>query len=76
MNTVKIFKNGRSQAIRLPKEYRLKGKEAYINKMGDVIIIMPKEANWQTLFTSLGQFTDDIFEQREQPELENREDLF
>lgn len=76
MDTVKIFKNGRSQAIRLPKKYRLKGKEAYINKMGDAIIIMPKEANWQTLFTSLGQFTDDIFEQREQPELENREDLF
>jgi antitoxin VapB len=76
MNTAKIFKNGRSQAIRLPKEYRLNGKEAYINKLGEAIIILPVKEKWQSLLESLEHFSDDIFDSREQPELEDREETF
>ena len=41
MMTAKIFKNGRSQAVRLPKEYRFSDDEV----IGDVILLMPKEKN-------------------------------
>ncbi|TGK66607.1 AbrB/MazE/SpoVT family DNA-binding domain-containing protein, partial [Leptospira wolffii] len=43
MNRAKIFKNGDSQAVRLPKEYRFKGKEIYIRKEGINVILTPVE---------------------------------
>lgn len=43
----KLFKNGRSQAVRLPKEFRFKGKEVKISKKGDQVILEPVEnKNW------------------------------
>jgi antitoxin VapB len=42
MDTAKIFTNGQSQAVRLPKAYRLTGKEKYITKIGNAIILHPK----------------------------------
>ena len=44
MMTAKLFENGRSQAVRLPKEYRFDGDEVAINKIGDVVILMPKDS--------------------------------
>ena len=41
MNRAKLFKNGDSQAIRLPKEFRFKGKEVYIRREGNNIILTP-----------------------------------
>jgi len=40
--TVSLFRNGRNQAIRIPAEFELPGKEALIRKEGDVLIIEPK----------------------------------
>ena len=76
MDTAKIFLNGKSQAIRLPKAYRLKGKEAYITKVGDAIILLPKKNRWDLLISSLDKFSDDFICDRAQPELEERESLF
>ena len=45
MMTAKLFENGRSQAVRLPKEYRFNGDEVAINKVGDIVILMPKETS-------------------------------
>ena len=42
MDTAKLFKNGRSQAVRLPKEYALSGKEVYIKRINGVVILIPK----------------------------------
>ena len=42
MMTAKLFENGKSQAVRLPKEYRFEGDEVLINKIGDVVVLMPK----------------------------------
>jgi antitoxin VapB len=43
----KIFRNGRSQAIRLPKEYRFKGREVSIRREGDAVILEPiKQHAW------------------------------
>ena len=76
MQTAKLFQNGQSQAVRLPKEFRFNGSQVYIKKMGDAIILLPHREPWQTLFDSLRQFLDDFMERREQPGQQNREDIF
>jgi len=76
MDTAKLFTNGKSLAVRLPKAYRLKGKEAFITKVGDAIILLPKTEKWDSLLASLDKFSDDFMTERIQPELDTREDLF
>jgi len=76
MDTAKLFTNGKSLAVRLPKAYRLKGKEAFITKIGDAIVLFPKTENWDSLLASLSKFSDDFMDERNQPELDKREDLF
>jgi antitoxin VapB len=62
MDTAKIFKNGRSQAVRLPKQYSLPGSEVYVKKMSNLVILIPKGGDpWQPLVDSLDKFSDDIF---------------
>ncbi|WP_457562602.1 type II toxin-antitoxin system antitoxin VapB [Caminibacter pacificus] len=76
METTKIFTSGNSQAVRLPKKYRFKNKEAYISKIGDAVVIFPKKSGWKSLFESIDKFTNDFFQERAQPKIENRENLF
>jgi antitoxin VapB len=73
MKTAKLFKNGRSQAVRLPKEFRLEGEEVYIKKTGNVVQLIPVSGSWDTLFDSLDKFSPDFMEERVQPSLEDRE---
>jgi antitoxin VapB len=77
MKTAKLFKNGQSQAVRLPKEFRMVGNEVYIKKQGEAIILLPKENSWAPLFSSLNHFTKDFKIERNQPgEDQKREPLF
>jgi antitoxin VapB len=76
MTTAKLFLNGKSQAVRLPKAYRLKGKEAYITKVGDAIVLLPKREKWDSLFSSLEKFSDDFMLERNQAEYDKREEIF
>lgn len=76
MDTTKIFNNGQSQFVQLPKAYHLKGKEAFITQIGDTIVLFPKKEKWDLLFSSLDKFSDDFMSERIQPVLENREDIF
>ena len=64
MLTAKIFQNGRSQAIRLPKEYRCNDSEVLTHKVGDVVMLFPKsqEDSWNMLLTSLDLFSDDFMD--------------
>ncbi len=76
MMTAKLFENGRSQAVRLPKEYRFSGDEVSINKVGDVVILMPKETKWSGFLSGLSLFTDDFMSDgREQQLVQERESL-
>jgi antitoxin VapB len=76
MRTAKLFKNGRSQAVRLPKEFRFDGTQVLIKKVGNTVVLIPEQDSWQTLFDSLEQFSDDFVESRNQPEQQVREGLF
>lgn len=75
MNTAKVFKNGRSQAIRLPKEYRFKTKEVYINKIDNIIVLFPKTKIWDSFEKSLERFSLDFMSERKELHCERR-DLF
>lgn len=75
MQTAKIFTNGRSQAVRLPKEYRFSGDDVFINKIGKMVILIPKDDPWASLIKSLDQFTDDFMNERDQPDQVPRENL-
>ena len=60
MKTAKLFRNGQSQAVRLPKEYRFDGDQVYIRRVGNAVVLLPVDAPWQTLFDSLSLFTEDF----------------
>jgi antitoxin VapB len=62
--TAKIFMNGRSQAVRLPKEYRFDTDEVYISKQGHNIIISAKKPTWDEFFDSKSSFGDDFLKDR------------
>ena len=74
-HTAKVFQNGRSQAIRLPKEYRVDVDEVFIEKIGDSIILIPKrQSKWDMMRSALESIEDFDIE-RNQPSLQER-DLF
>lgn len=67
MNMAKIFKTGRSQAVRLPKEYRFTTDEVMVAKCDEMVILYPKKAGWELLGRSLSRFTEDFMADRTQP---------
>lgn len=75
MKIAKIFENGRSQAVRLPKEYMFNAKEVNVNKIGDAIILFPADSKWNSLLESLDLFTDDFMEKRNQGKSDKRDSL-
>jgi len=76
MKTAKLFQNGQSQAVRLPKEFRFEGKEVIIRKYGKGVMLLPVEKTWDTLFNSLNLFSEDFMNSRNQPNQQKREHLF
>jgi antitoxin VapB len=75
MKTAKLFKNGRSQAVRLPQEYRFSGEEIYIKQYGDIVILIPKKSPWKSMIESVDEFSDDYMETRNQPAPQTRESV-
>lgn len=76
MMTAKLFENGRSQAVRLPKECRFSGDEVAVNKVGDIVLLMPKENKWAGFLNSLELFSDDFMaDGRTHPACQERESL-
>ena len=71
MQTAKLFKNGRSQAVRLPKEFRFDGDEVYVRREGRSIVLspkdQPKENPWQDFFDALDSFDPPFKFVRDQP---------
>ena len=76
MDKARLFTNGGSQAVRLPKEYRFEGTEVFIKKVGRAIVLIPYHEPWQLLIDSLDEFPDDFMETRDQPGEQEREALF
>lgn len=60
MEVAKVFSNGGSQAVRLPKNCRFDQDEVLVNRIGSVVILMPKNDPWAPMMQSLDMFTDDF----------------
>ncbi len=60
METARVFTNGGSQAIRLPKNCRFNDDEVLVNRIGSVVILMPRNDPWKTMLDSLDLFTPDF----------------
>lgn len=65
MDTAKIFVNGRSQAVRLPKEYRFDENDVFIKKIDDVVMLIPRNKLWKTFRNSFSKFSDDLLLERD-----------
>ena len=71
MNKARVFWSGRSQAVRLPKEYRFEGEEVRIRRHGDAVILEPIASDWSWLDAIAGQMSGDFLpEGREQPPMQ------
>jgi len=76
MQTAKLFQNGRSQAVRLPKEYQFDGEDVFIQKHGEAVLLIPHEKAWSVFLEGLSGFsTDFMLEGREQGPDQIREGL-
>ena len=60
MQTARLFLNGRSQAVRLPKEYQFKGENVYIQKLGEAVILFPVDKEWEVFLHGLNSFSEDF----------------
>ncbi|MCX5682928.1 MAG: type II toxin-antitoxin system VapB family antitoxin [Planctomycetota bacterium] len=68
MTTAKVFMTGRSQAVRLPKEYRFTTREVCVAKLDDMVILYPQKKGWAILERALKRFTEDFMADRGQPD--------
>lgn len=76
MMTAKIFENERSHAVRLPKECRFNTDEIIVNKIGDVVMLMPKTNKWNSFMQAIDMFSEDFMEDARNDGIkQEREDL-
>jgi antitoxin VapB len=65
MDTAKLFKNGQSQAVRLPKQYAFKGTEVFVKQIGGIVMLIPKKSDpWKPFIDSLDKFSADFMTSR------------
>ncbi len=62
MNTAKVFWSGRSQAVRLPKEFRFDTKEVRIRRHGNSVILEPIPTDWAWLDALVGTIDEDFIQ--------------
>ena len=77
MMTAKIFKNGRSQAVRLPKECRFNTEDVAVNRVGDIVMLIPMDNKWDNFIQAIDMFTEDFMENgRENQLIQEREEIW
>ncbi len=75
MKTAKLFYNGQSQAVRLPKEFRFEGESVFVQKVGNGVMLLPKNDQWETMIEAGKDFTDDFMSKRDTGLEQEREGL-
>lgn len=75
MDTARLFQSGRSQAVRLPKEFRFTGSEVGVRHFGNGVLLLPVEDPWATLETALSFFEPGFVLTRDQPEPQFRSEI-
>ena len=62
MKTAKVFSYDEGQAVKIPEEYRFSGDEILVNKIGDIVMLLPKESAWNGMAAAVDMFSDDFME--------------
>ncbi|MFZ9245076.1 MAG: antitoxin [Burkholderiaceae bacterium] len=75
MDTARLFRSGRSQAVRLPKDYRFQGSEVAVKHFGNGVLLLPIDDPWGTLEAGLARFESGFVIERQQPEEQQRESI-
>ena len=75
MDTARLFQSGRSQAVRLPKEYRFAGTEVVVKHFGNGVLLLPVDDPWKTMEAGLAAFEPGFMLTRDQPAVQQREDI-
>jgi antitoxin VapB len=75
MDTARLFQSGRSQAVRLPKDYRFQGSEVVVKHFGNGVLLLPIDDPWQTLTAGLEAFEPGFVITREQPDEQIRHEI-
>ena len=75
MDTARLFQSGRSQAVRLPKEYRFIGTEVAVKHYGNGVLLLPINDPWQTMDAGLAAFEPGFVLTREQPDDQIRAEI-
>ncbi len=75
MDTARLFQSGRSQAVRLPKEYRFVGTEVAVKHFGNGVLLLPVDDPWQMLAAGLAAFEPGFVLAREQPDDQVRAEI-
>jgi antitoxin VapB len=73
MTSAKLFRNGQSQAVRLPREFALPGREVFVRRVGNAVLLVPMEDPWTAFEAALHQFSADFLSERVQPVADDRE---
>ena len=74
MSMTRVFKTGRSQAIRIPKEYKLPDEDIFINRIGNTITLTPVSKLRESFLQGLQMFTDDFMKDGRPPQIETKRD--
>ncbi len=72
MQTARIFTNGNSQAVRLPKEFRFEEDEVVIKKIGDMVVLLPKHYRAESLLAMLEEIGPMDIERQQPADQQNR----
>ena len=72
MMMAKVFENGESQAVRLPKEYRFTDSEIAISKVGNIVMLMPLDSKWSSFMQAVDMFSEDFMQDRQNDRLVQR----
>jgi antitoxin VapB len=75
MDTARLFRSGRSQAVRLPKDYRFVGSEVAVKHFGNGVLLLPIDDPWSTLEVGLSSFEPGFVIERHQPDEQQRESI-
>ncbi|HEY4379338.1 MAG TPA: type II toxin-antitoxin system VapB family antitoxin [Acidobacteriaceae bacterium] len=77
-NTAKLFRNGRSQAVRLPKEFRFEGEAVRIRRVGTGVLLEPMNTDAEAWLRAIDELRGEPFmpEGRQQPAMPPAKDLF
>ena len=71
----KTFMNGKSQAVRLPKEFRFEGQAVFVHRVGNCVMLVPNDDPWKDMFEAAEAFSDDFMSERDSGVPQERESL-